>query len=133
MMNIRELRTFATVVGLGFLALGGVSWFTHRRDGVQPLVWVLWSMAGAIMLVGLTMPRALGPFHRVWTTAGKALGWVNARIILGTIYFGLMTPVAIVLRLCGRDVLRIRGRRSETLWVRRDATRPASESYPRMF
>lgn len=47
----------------------------------------------------------LGPFYRVWMGLAQVLGWINTRIVLGLVYFALITPTALVLRLLGKDPL----------------------------
>ena len=39
---------------------------------------------------------------------GEALGWINTRIILGLVYYGLVTPMGVMMRLLGRDPMRRR-------------------------
>jgi Saxitoxin biosynthesis operon protein SxtJ len=54
------------------------------------------------------LPRSLTYVHRVWMAAGEALGWVNTRIILSVIFYGLVTPMGIIMRRFGRDPMQRR-------------------------
>ena len=71
-------------------------------------------LVGAHALAAHGCPRATGDIdiwvrptpenaQRVWMALGQALGWVNTRLVLGLIFFGLVTPMALVFRLTGRD------------------------------
>jgi len=81
-----------------------------------------WLVVALLFLVsGLLRPRLLTPVHRLWMKFGAALGWVNSRIILGVVFFVLVTPIGLVMRLLGKDPLRMRsGRTASSYWIRRD-------------
>jgi saxitoxin biosynthesis operon SxtJ-like protein len=94
-----QLRSFGFIVGAIFSALG--LWpLIIRGDGVR-----LWMLALALILVvpALMAPGLLRPVYRVWMALGHVLGWINTRVVLGLIFFGLITPMAIAFRLGGRD------------------------------
>ena len=55
-----------------------------------------------------TLKRALGPVHRVWMIIGHLLGWINTRIILGILFYLIVTPVGMVLRFRGKDPMQRR-------------------------
>jgi len=64
-----------------------------------------WIAAGVFALLGLVFPVALAPIHRLWMHIGHGLGWVNTRIILGLIFFAIIFPFGIILRLLGKDFM----------------------------
>ena len=97
-----QLRNFGLIVGGIFGAIG--LWPAIIRGGNVRL-WMV-GLAAVLILPALVAPRALTPAHRVWMALGAALGWVNTRIVLGLIFFGLITPMGLVLRLAGRDPMR---------------------------
>jgi hypothetical protein len=94
-----QLRNFGLIVG-GVFGLIGL-WPAIIRGGSLRL-WMI-GLAGALILPALGAPQILAPAHRAWMALGNALGWVNTRIVLGLIFFGLITPTGVVLRLMGRD------------------------------
>jgi hypothetical protein len=98
-----QLRNFGLIVG-GIFGLIAV-WPVVRGGGVR---W--WLVALALALIGpaLVAPRVLAPAQRIWMTIGDVLGWVNTRIVLGLIFFGVVTPTGLVLRLTGRDPMQRR-------------------------
>jgi len=51
---------------------------------------------------------------------GHVLGWINARIILGIVFFVVVMPIGLVMRLFGKDFLRMRPNRAGSYWVQRD-------------
>jgi len=94
-----ELRNFGLIVGGIFGALAIWPWIIRGGNVRQ---WML-ALAVVLILPALVAPRVLAPAHRVWMALGAALGWVNTRLVLGLIFFGLITPMGLVLRLTGRD------------------------------
>lgn len=80
-----------------------------------------WLIAAVTSLgFGLLWPRALAPLNRVWLAMGHVLGWVNSKIILGFVFFIIVTPTALVMKTLGCDLLSRRLRRSGSYWIKRD-------------
>jgi hypothetical protein len=98
----KQLRSFGLIVGGIFVVLG--LWPTILRG--EPLR--LWAVGLAILLLlpALIRPTSLRLPYRGWMTLGEALGWVNTRIILGAIFYGLFTPTGQFLRLKRTDPMR---------------------------
>jgi saxitoxin biosynthesis operon SxtJ-like protein len=97
-----ELRHFGLIVGGIFGAIG--LWPVIAR-GQGPRSW-MWGVALTLIVPAAVAPWTLAPAHRAWTALGNALGWVNTRIVLGLIFFGVVTPTGLVLRIAGRDPMR---------------------------
>lgn len=104
--------------------------------GATPWALGFASVSALFLLVTLTAPRLLTPLNRAWMALGHLLGRIISPIVLGVMFFGLITPVALVQRLSGRDALRLRAFRDPKLashWVRRDPVGPAPESFRRQY
>ena len=86
------------------------------------------AMAATAIAGGVTLLRPVWwrPWNRGWMRLGLALGMVSNTVALAAIYFLLITPVAVLTRLAGRDELRLRHQNTEHgYWIpRREA--PAS-------
>ncbi len=95
----KELRSFGLMVGGIFLFIGG--WPALLRSD-DPRAWAL-ILGGLLVILGLGLPKLLRPVYRVWMIIGHALGWVNTRIILGIVFYGLVTPMGLFMRLFGKD------------------------------
>lgn len=63
-------------------------------------------LGAALMLTGGVLPSVLRPIHRVWMRVGHLLGWINTRILLGIVFYGLVTPTGVIFRLLGKDTMR---------------------------
>jgi hypothetical protein len=106
--------------------------------------WMLWKAsihsavtlgtAGAFLLAALAFPRFLHPLNVAWMWLGNLLNRVVSPIVMGVIFFGLLSPLAAMMRLRGRDVLQrsfdpARG----SYWIKRDPPGPDGSSFPRQF
>lgn len=97
-----ELRKFGLLVGGVFLVIG--FWpLVFRSEPFR--LWAL-CLGGFLMIVGAALPRALAPIHRAWMWIGHILGWINTRILLSIVFYGLVTPIGIIFRLMGKDAMR---------------------------
>jgi len=102
--DTKQLRDFGLIVG-GIFAVIGVWPMVFRAS--TPRLWAL-VLAVALVVPALVLPRSLTYVYRVWMAAGEALGWINTRIILSVIFYGLLTPMGIVMRRFGHDPMRRR-------------------------
>ncbi len=99
----QQLRRFGVLVG-GIFALIGLWPVVLRAE--EPRVWAL-VLGGLLILLALVWPTGLGPVYRSWMTIGHVLGWVNTRLLLGLVFYGLITPMGLVRRfLLGKDPMR---------------------------
>ncbi|MBI4000612.1 MAG: hypothetical protein HY348_02375 [Nitrospira defluvii] len=101
-INRMDLRNFGLMVGGVFLL---IACWPMLRSGESLR---LWALGAGLLLVafGLLAPLVLRPVFTAWMKVGHVLGWVNTRIILGIIFFGLITPMGFVMRLFGWDSMR---------------------------
>jgi hypothetical protein len=65
-------------------------------------------LAGSVGLAGLIWPAAVRPLFVVLTVVTFPIGWVVSRVLLAILFYGLFTPVGLVMRWCGRDALELR-------------------------
>lgn len=94
----KQLRSFGFLVGGVF---GGI--------GLWPLIfgepYRLWAVvvAAVLLLPAVVWPPVLAPLFKGWMFIGHVLGWINTRIILGLVFYLLVTPIGLVMRLMGKD------------------------------
>jgi hypothetical protein len=95
---------------------------------------VLLVLALLTAAVTITKDTWLTPLNRAWMKFGELLGRVVSPIVLGAIFFGVFTPVAVLMRAFGRDTMcRRLSRAAPSYWVRRDPPGPPDDSYRNMF
>lgn len=95
----KELRQFGLIVGGVFSAIG--LWPAVVRNE-NPRLWSL-VLGGTLIVLGLAVPQSLKHIHSGWMKIGHVLGTINTGIILGIIYYMLITPMGLVMRLMGKD------------------------------
>lgn len=92
-----EGRKFAFPVGIAFVALGGL--FTWRDAATAAAV--AWSVGGLLLVAGLVVPSKLGPVHRAWMGLAHAISKVTTPIVMGILYFLVITPAGLLARAFG--------------------------------
>jgi hypothetical protein len=112
----RELRAFAWTVGLALLALAAL--LRWRGRGVASAV--LAGLAAALVLAGVAAPSRLAPVERAWMALARAISRVTNPLVLGVVWFAVLTPIGLVMRALGRRPL-ARRRDASTFWVDRPA------------
>ena len=100
----KELRHFGLVVG-GIFGVIGFWPMVFRGEG--PRFWAL-AVAVALVVPAVVLPRSLTHVHRVWMAVGETLGWINTRILLALVFYGIATPMGILMRRLGHDPMRRR-------------------------
>jgi hypothetical protein len=107
-------RRFGLTVGSAFLALAALATWRGR-----PLVRLITGTLGtALVFSALVIPQWLGPVERAWSALAHALAKVTTPLVLGVVYLIVITPGALLLRVCGRRPLTAR-RAGQTFWVAR--------------
>ena len=67
--------------------------------------WPIWPyiVAAAFVIPAVFSPRLLRPVNSVWLKVGHLLGWINSRIILGVMFFLIILPIGLLLKIFGKD------------------------------
>lgn len=116
----RELRVFS-VLQLVFFSL--VAWVLFRRTGSASIACALLVVSLVGLIVGLIAPRFMRPVFVGWMVAAFPIGWVVLHLVLAAMFYLLLTPIGLTLRLLGRDPMTRRwDRESGTYWTRRRRT-----------
>jgi hypothetical protein len=95
----KELRSFGFMVGGIFTAIGIWPLIVHGEDARW---WALVLAAFLILPAGI-FPVALVWPYKGWMLIGHVLGWINTRIILGFVFYVVVTPIGLYRRLLGKD------------------------------
>lgn len=96
----RDLRKFGLVVGGVFSLLGG--WFLFRHKPAWPY---FLAPGVPLVLLGLLNPCSLKRVYLAWMALAFMLGLVVSTVVLTLFYFLVLTPIALLGRLCGKDFL----------------------------
>jgi hypothetical protein len=118
-----ELRNFGLVVGAIFAGLFGLlgPWIRHAPIPLWP-----WMLGAALVACALLTPSTLRYPQFVWDRIGKALGWLNSRIVLNLIFFLIFVPAGLIARVFRWDPLNRNFDRARQSYKIPSKRRPAS-------
>ena len=95
--------------------------------GIWPLLYSesirIWSIIISLifLFLGLIKFRYLTPLNKLWSKFGILLGAIVNPIVMGIVFFVVLTPIAIIMRLIGKDILKRKFNKSEkTYWIYRE-------------
>lgn len=125
----RTLRSFGA---LCLLLIGGLASWRWWQGGSEPATFALGTAAVGIGVIGLIHPPAIRWVFTGWLIAVFPLSWLMSQTVLAVMYFGVLTPTAVIARLNGRDLLGLARRDAVSFWRDRRAA-DAPERYLRQF
>lgn len=113
------------------LVIVGLWPFVFGEGNVR--VWALIT-AALLLVVAFAIPRILKPFNTAWLKFGLLLSRVVNPIVLGLMFYVVITPFALAVRLLGKDLLRLRrDPMAASYWINRDPPGPDRESMRNQF
>jgi hypothetical protein len=127
--DARELRRFAVAMLIGFFVLGALS--AWRAKGVATGSIVLWSI-GVVLAGAAFVPRLGRIAYLAVYLPTSIIGYVVSNVLLTLMFFFVITPLAIILRWLGKDVLQQRRRGNKLGWMPVKGVKN-EESYYRQF
>ena len=72
------------------------------------------------LALGLLNSKILSPLNKIWIKFGEILGMIISPIVMFIIYFAFVSPLAIILRLFGKDLLKTKFSNSKSYWINRE-------------
>lgn len=128
-VKIGSERSFGLVFAFVFTVIG----LLPLKDGGEIRLWAL-GAAAAFAIVALTMPRMLKPLNLLWFRFGMVLHHVVTPVVMGLLFFGVVTPVGLLMRATGKDPMRLkRDPAATTYWIDRTPPGPAADSMKNQF
>jgi hypothetical protein len=114
----KQLRQFSLLLAV---LLGGLAgWLTWKSHSAA-LVAGLGTVAAAAGLIGLLCPGLMRVVYVVWMAAAFPIGWLVSHLLLAAIYYLVITPIGVIMRVCGYDPMQRRfDRQAKTYWKPRE-------------
>jgi hypothetical protein len=122
-------RGFGLVFAGFFALVSALSWWRDHTGWHYTL-----PLAAAFLVVAYTIPGVLAPLNRLWLKFGLLLYKVMNPLVLGLLFFVTITPIGLVMRLFGKDFLRLRmDRQVRSYWIDREPPGPPPRSMKKQF
>ena len=113
-IKIGSNRSFGIVFFVVFILIG---FYPILKDGNLNIISIF---IGLIFLIlGLLNSRFLTPLNKIWFKFGLLLGQIISPIVMGIIFFLIVTPIAFIMRVLGKDVLRLKKKSDNSYWIKK--------------
>ena len=114
-IRISSNRSFGIVFFVVFLLIA----FYPLTYGGEIRIWSV--ITSLIFLVsGLLNSKFLTPLNKLWFRFGIFLGKIISPVIMGIIFFLVVTPIGLIMRLLGKDVLNLKYSENKSYWIEKD-------------
>ena len=108
-------RNFGIVFSIVFLIIA--LWPLLKQNDVR--LWSL-SISGIFFALGLLNSKLLLPLNKIWFKFGMLLGSIIAPIVMGIVFFLVVTPTGLIMKLFRKDLLNLKKNKKETYWLDKD-------------
>ena len=117
--NLSSNRSFGLVFFIVFLILA----LWPLKSGGDLRLWAL-ALSLVFFILGILNSKLLNPLNKLWFKFGILLGSLVSPIVMGLVYFLVVTPVGLFMRFLGKDLLKTgKVKNSSTYWIKRDKQR----------
>ena len=108
-------RSFGILFFIVFLGIG--LWPLKNNNDPN---YILLALSSIFLILGIINSKLLNPLNKVWVKFGEILGMIIAPIVMGLVYFIILTPISLLVRLSGKDLLKLKKDKSSTYWIKRE-------------
>ena len=115
MEKISSNRSF----GLLFFIVFALIALWPLMSGGQLRIWPV-PISLIFLVLGLLNSKLLSPLNSIWVKLGELLGRIIAPIVMAIIYFTILTPIGLLMRIIGKDLLNIKFSKNESYWTKRE-------------
>ena len=108
-------RSFGLLFFFVFIIIG--LWPIINSESIR-----IWSVIISLIffILGIFNAKILTPLNKVWMSFGKLLGNFVSPIVMGVIFFGVVTPTGLILKLFSKDILNLKKNKNDTYWLKKD-------------
>jgi hypothetical protein len=114
-LKISSNRSFGIVFFIVFLLIALYPLIHNEEIRIWSLIISL-----IFLILGLINSRILTPLNKLWFKFGILLGKVVSPIIMGIIFFLVVTPIGLIMRLLGKDLLNVKYNKNKTYWIEKN-------------
>ena len=114
-LKISSNRSFGIVFFIFFILIA----LYPLLNGQEIRLWAL-IISAVFLILGLLKSKLLTPLNKLWFRFGMLLGKIISPIIMGFIFFLVVTPIGLIMRLLGKDVLNLKYNKERSYWIEKD-------------
>ena len=114
-IKIGSNKSFGIVFSIVFLVIA----FWPMLNGNEIYYWSL-AISIVFLILGLINSKILTPLNKIWFKFGILLGNVVAPIVMGIIFFLVVTPTSIIMKLLGKDLLNLKKNNNNSYWIEKN-------------
>jgi len=122
-IKISSNKSFGIVFFTFFLI---VSIFPLLKDG-EIRIWSL-ILSLIFLILGLLNSSLLSPLNKIWFKFGIILGKVVSPIVMGIVFFAVVTPTSLIMKALGKDLLDLKKNDKKTYWIERSKIKSAMKN-----
>ena len=125
----KDIRIFGITMGIILLIIAAFL-FLKEKDSFQLFIYI----AGSFISLGLLIPIILKPIYLVWMIFAVILGWFMTRVIISLLYYIIITPIGLFLRIIGKDLLDLKEKKNKkSYWNIRNSEDEQNQNYEKQF
>jgi hypothetical protein len=125
----KKIRDFGVTFFVVFAIIGGILLYKGRSFG-----YACFGLSVIFLVLGRWAPRWLKPLHKAWMTLALVLGFFTSRFILCILYYCVLTPIGVIMRLFGKDILDQRwDEEAPSYWIKKERNAFDKEQYKKLY
>ncbi len=116
-IKISSNKSFGIVFAVVFFLIA--LWPIIKSDDIR-----IWSLILSVifLILGLMNSSILTPLNKIWFRFGIFLGNFIAPVVMGIIFFFVVTPIGLIMRLLGRDLIKLKKNNENSYWIEKKDT-----------
>ena len=124
----KDIRSFGITMGVILFIISSLL-FYYDKPSYQITTYV----GIGFIVLGVIIPIVLKPIYILWMTFAVILGWVMTRVILGIVFYLIITPIGLITRIIGEDFLALKKKKLDSYWSYRDSSVELNQDYRKQF
>ena len=108
-------RSFGLLFFIVFLIIG--LWPLKNNSELN---YIFFGFSIIFLILGLLNSKILTPLNKIWIKFGELLGRIIAPIVMAIVYFFILTPISLIMRMLGKDLLNLKFSKDNSYWKKRE-------------
>ena len=114
-VQIGSNRSFGIVFFFVFLIISLYPYLNHNDIRIWSLI-----LSIIFLILGLLNSKILSPLNKLWFKFGIFIGRIVSPIIMALIFFVVVTPIGLIMRVIGKDILNLKYNKNKSYWIEKN-------------